>query len=116
MEEPGERSPLLGPPPGPRRANTNRLENGDMNTVMQLERRRTSLICMILFGLGCMGLVGAVVICHSQFLMSTIEFRTDPLFSKSFLLSQDQKSTQANSIPLRWFGEVQGPLVLRTRS
>jgi len=100
MEEPGERSPLLGPPPGPRRANTNRLENGDMNTVMQLERRRTSLICMILFGLGCMGLVGAVVICHSQFLMSTIEFRTDPLFSKSFLLSQDQKSTQANSIPL----------------
>lgn len=100
MEEPGERSPLLGPPPGPRRGNTNRLENGDMISVVQLERRRTSLICMILFGLGCMGLVGAVVICHSQFLMSTIEFRTDPLFSKSFLLSQDQKSTQANSIPL----------------
>jgi len=102
MEEVGERSPLLGAPPGPRRGNTNRLENGDIDmvAVMQFERRRTSIMCLMLFGLGCVGLLAAVFLCHSEFLQSTIEFRTAPLFSKSLFLSQDRKSTQANSIPL----------------
>lgn len=93
-----ERSPLLGPPPGPRRSN--RIETGDIQTIIPVERQRVSWICGALFGLGCIGLVGAVVLCHRQYEASTVRTRNTLLSAKPFLLSQDWRDTSTNSFPL----------------